>query len=117
MAFANCPIELLKVRLQVQDPTRPRLYGSIFDCARQTLRQQGLPGLYRGMTATMLRDIPSFAAYFGLYESIKAAWRTPDGHNTALQLIGAGGLAGIGKRPRVRPFLPLTQSTHRSAAP
>lgn len=110
MAFANCPIELLKVRLQVQDPTKPKLYGNIFDCARQSFRRQGLIGLYRGMTPTILRDIPSFAAYFGLYEWMKTVWRTPEGHNTPLHLICAGGLAGMGKLSS----LPSQQFIHPS---
>lgn len=90
MAFANCPIELLKVRLQVQDPTRPRLYSGIIDCARQTIRSQGILGLYRGFNATFLRDVPSFAAYFAMYEGLKQTFG-----DSAPSLIVAGGLAGI----------------------
>ena len=93
MAFANCPIELLKVRLQIQDPSQPRLYSSIFDCAIQTAKREGIRGLYRGFFPTLLRDIPSFAVYFWVYESCK---RINDSHSGGvLQSLLAGGLAGI----------------------
>lgn len=97
MALANCPIELLKVRLQVQDPSAPQLYRNIFHCARHALVTQGVRGIYRGFTATILRDIPSFAGYFGTYEGIKVLLgSTSEGSPATWQLLVAGGLAGIG---------------------
>lgn len=96
MAFVNCPIELLKVRLQIQDPTRPKLYKNILDCARQVLMADGVKGLYRGITATLLRDIPSFAGYFGVYEGLKMAMLSDSGQLTPFHLFLAGGIAGFG---------------------
>lgn len=98
MAFVNCPIELLKVRLQIQDPTKPKVYSGIVDCARQTMRVQGPLGLYRGLTATLLRDFPSFAAYFGVYDLLKRISVSSSGSKQppTLHLLIAGGLSGIG---------------------
>lgn len=104
MSVVNCPIELLKVRLQVQDPTRPRIYRNIFDCAQQMVRAGGITGLYRGYMTTLFRDVPSFAAYFGIYESLKRAFynRPHDYHDKdytsslhPLQALLAGGIAGL----------------------
>lgn len=102
MSLANCPIELLKVRLQIQDPSRPRLYSNIFDCAWKTIRGSGLSGLYRGYSATFLRDVPSFAAYFGAYEWMKSmlSSTSDDRHSHTsslhpLHALLAGGIAGI----------------------
>lgn len=97
MALANCPIELLKVRLQVQDPSAPQLYKNILQCARHALASQGIRGMYRGLTATLLRDVPSFAGYFGVYEGSKALLGSvSEGPLATWQLLVAGGLAGFG---------------------
>lgn len=97
MALANCPIELVKVRLQVQDPSSPRLYRNIFHCAHHTLATQGIRGVYQGLAATMLRDVPSFAGYFGVYEGVKTLFGSASGESLATwQLLVAGGLAGFG---------------------
>ncbi|BFZ58651.1 Pyrimidine nucleotide transporter, mitochondrial [Savitreella phatthalungensis] len=54
---ATNPIWLVKTRLQLDrshnDPTR-RLYSGSFDCIRKVLRHEGIPGLYRGLTASYL---------------------------------------------------------------
>lgn len=96
MAFVNCPIELLKVRLQVQDPSRPAIYRNIFDCAIKTVTSEGVFGLYRGITTTILRDIPSMACYFGAYEAAKRLLADPvSKENAPTDLLLAGGIAGI----------------------
>ncbi|KAJ1656577.1 hypothetical protein IWQ61_003871 [Dispira simplex] len=126
MAFFNCPIELLKVKLQVQygngsgATSTERPYRGVFDCGVRTFRAQGFSGLYRGIGITILRDVPSFAFYFGTYEGIKKLFlrsrsmdvATPmmpaepstispvvpnptELTNTGFELFLAGGLAGI----------------------
>ncbi|CCG84916.1 protein of unknown function [Taphrina deformans PYCC 5710] len=54
---ATNPIWLIKTRLQLDrsptDPSRP-LYRNSFDCIKQVLRNEGLSGLYRGMSASYL---------------------------------------------------------------
>jgi solute carrier family 25 carnitine/acylcarnitine transporter 20/29 len=95
MAFANCPIELLKVRLQVQDTSRPIVYRNIWHCAVESIKLQGFSGVYRGFTATLLRDIPSFAGYFGTYEVLTRSLYPRD-RPSVWPLLLAGGLAGFG---------------------
>lgn len=91
MSFLNCPIELLKVKLQTQDPkgvinmhgkleapvSRPidllhcsmlnslLQYKGVIDCGIRSVRAQGLLAIYRGMGMTLLRDAPGTFAYFG----------------------------------------------------
>ncbi|KAJ1930472.1 hypothetical protein IWQ60_000257 [Tieghemiomyces parasiticus] len=128
MAFFNCPIELLKVKLQVQGKapaagsataaTQPKPYKGVFDCGVRTFKAGGLRGLYRGITITLIRDVPSFACYFGAYELVKRsclqARSLPPpsdtmlsfkpveppivempAENTGMELCLAGGMAGI----------------------
>lgn len=99
MAMANCPIELLKVRMQVQESGQAQKYKNVFDCARQIFAVSGIRGLYRGLTATLLRDVPSFAGYFGVYEGAKMMMRSDGQRNSPAQMFLAGGLAGLGARP------------------
>ncbi|KAI8870600.1 mitochondrial substrate carrier family protein [Ramicandelaber brevisporus] len=111
MSLFNCPIELLKVKLQVQQSaTNPAAaavsspYTGVINCGVRTFREHGARGLYRGYFATFVRDVPSFSAYFGTYEGLKRAFLayrnrgsdTPVATtNTSIELVTAGGFAGI----------------------
>lgn len=73
MAFVNCPVELLKVRLQIQDHSKEtHRYRGLLHCAWLTVKADGIFGLYRGLLPTMLRELPSFAAYFGIFRVLIA---------------------------------------------
>lgn len=54
---ATNPIWLVKTRLQLDrnpnDPTKA-LYKNSFECTKQVLRNEGIKGLYRGMSASYL---------------------------------------------------------------
>jgi solute carrier family 25 carnitine/acylcarnitine transporter 20/29 len=39
----------------------------VIDCGVRTVRAQGFMGIYRGMGITLLRDTPSYFAYFGTF--------------------------------------------------
>ncbi len=61
LVFVGHPLDTLKVRLQ----TAPKgMYSGILDCAKQTVRADGVAGLYRGMTAPLIGITPIFAIYF-----------------------------------------------------
>lgn len=105
MAFLNCPIELLKVKLQTQDPKgvigvngklEPPFKGMI-DCGIRSVKAQGLGGIYRGMGITLARDVPGYFAYFVGYESLKRLFQSmrSDGQLTTFDLLMAGGLSGF----------------------
>ncbi|KAF7724998.1 hypothetical protein EC973_000491 [Apophysomyces ossiformis] len=108
MAFFNCPIELLKVRLQTQDPAgvigasgklEPP-YKGVVDCGVRTVRAQGFRGIYRGLGITLLRDCPSYGLYFITYEGLKRFFQSLKKNEndplTTIDLLLAGGLAGFG---------------------
>ncbi|CAO3677808.1 unnamed protein product [Rhizopus stolonifer] len=107
MAFFNCPIELLKVKLQTQDPAgiinaQGKLeapYKGVIDCGVRTVRSQGPLGIYRGLGITLLRDSPSYALYFITYEGLKRTFqymKGPDQTLSTFDLLMAGGLSGFG---------------------
>ncbi|TRY55115.1 hypothetical protein DNTS_034531 [Danionella cerebrum] len=95
--FVTAPIDLIKVRLQNQ--TRSSSGGSKYHgplhCVAVILREDGVKGLFRGMWALALRDVPCFGLYFLPYE---LTWRMmteqgqQPGHSAVLV---AGGVAGV----------------------
>ncbi|KAL0479747.1 hypothetical protein AKO1_007550 [Acrasis kona] len=86
----TCPSELVKTRLQIQDHG-VKLYNGPLDCARKIYQTEGLRGLNRGMSATLLRDAgPGYGIYFLSYEMLKDYLG-----NSALSLMFAGGSAGV----------------------
>ncbi|KAI8342196.1 mitochondrial carrier domain-containing protein [Choanephora cucurbitarum] len=105
MAFLNCPIELLKVKLQTQDPKgviglKGKLeppYKGVIDCGIRSVRSQGWMGIYRGMGMTLLRDVPGYFAYFFCYETTKKLLQSMNKDNqlSTLDLLLAGGLSGL----------------------
>ncbi|CAO3599774.1 unnamed protein product [Absidia cylindrospora] len=107
MSFFNCPIELLKVKLQTQDPkgvigANGKLevpYKGVVDCGIRTVRAHGLKGIYRGLGITLLRDFPSYGLYFVTYEGLKRTFlamkTNPEEQLNTFDLLMAGGLAGF----------------------
>lgn len=71
---ATNPIWLVKTRLQLDKTThadgRGRQYKNALDCTMQTLRKEGVPGLYRGLTASYLGVTESTLQWM-LYEQMK----------------------------------------------
>jgi solute carrier family 25 (mitochondrial carnitine/acylcarnitine transporter), member 20/29 len=67
-SFISGPVEHIRIRLQTQLETSPRKYTGTFDCAQKLYRQGGIRGLYRGQTATIIREFHSFGIWFSMYE-------------------------------------------------
>ncbi|RIB05543.1 mitochondrial carrier domain-containing protein [Gigaspora rosea] len=98
MAFFNTPVELLKVQLQTQK-NNPA-YKGVFDAAAKIYAHRGISGLYHGLPITIMRDIPSFATYFFVYEGIKQIIGNHNhngnkNHLSSTELLFSGGIAGI----------------------
>jgi solute carrier family 25 (mitochondrial S-adenosylmethionine transporter), member 26 len=89
------PKELIKQRLQYcsSDPTCTWL-----TVIADILRDKGVKGLYTGYVATVLRNVPSAALRFGLYEELKRSWTAKDESTTTpllhWRLFAAGAVAG-----------------------
>jgi ornithine carrier protein len=52
--FIEYPFDTVKVRLQSQPDTNPLRYAGPLDCFRQSWRQEGVAGLYRGISAPLV---------------------------------------------------------------
>jgi len=77
-ALATYPTDVIKRRMQLQGVGRELVkelpqYNGAIDCVRVVLRTEGIVGLYRGLTACLLKVIPSMAIAFTIHESLRSA--------------------------------------------
>ncbi|RKP12884.1 mitochondrial carrier domain-containing protein [Piptocephalis cylindrospora] len=76
--FALCcvyPLDLVKTKLQVQQPSTPNPYKSTTDALVRTAREKGIQGLYAGLPAGMLGVVSTNFAYFYWYELLRGNYR------------------------------------------
>ena len=71
------PLDLVRKRLQVQGPTRTRYvhrnipeYNGVVKSIAMILRTQGVRGLYRGLTVSLLKAAPASAVTMWTYEHV-----------------------------------------------
>lgn len=114
-AFICSPIELVKTRLQMQGIGQQRklfalsthLYNGPIDCLRKSYSRRGLrKGAMRGLSMTLARDIPSFAAYFPAWQFFVATFSSTGKEADMpmyMSLIG-GGFTGIAAWTVSYPF-------------
>ncbi|CAF0768277.1 unnamed protein product [Brachionus calyciflorus] len=89
--FTN-PMEIVKIRMQVA--------GEIQSQARsertlKIVKELGFVGLYKGVRACLLRDIPFSMIYFPSYSHMKKTLSDENGHNSPMSLFYAGLIAGV----------------------
>lgn len=48
-----------------------KAYKGPVDCISSSIKQEGVPVIYRGLTGTMAREIPGNMSYFSIYEVVK----------------------------------------------
>ncbi|KAI0337558.1 solute carrier family 25 member 38 [Trametopsis cervina] len=72
------PFDLLKTRMQQGDGSagRPKHGSRILYTTREVVRANGLTGLWRGTTATLLRNVPGVAMYFTGLTQLRALMAT-----------------------------------------
>ncbi|KAG2451943.1 hypothetical protein HYH02_003717 [Chlamydomonas schloesseri] len=67
------PFDVIKTRLQVQDgASSGQQYKNAFDACRTVLRQEGWRSFYKGLTPALIGSGVAWAAYFHIYEAVKA---------------------------------------------
>lgn len=118
VSFVACPTELVKCKLQAQSALAGATvaaataggrgaqagtllsqaqYSGPLDVARQVLRSEGgVLGLFKGLTPTLLREVPGNAAMFGVYEAVRqmlAGGKDISNLGKGSQIL-AGGVAG-----------------------
>ena len=111
---ATCPIWVVKTRLQLDKNQAERIgvrsirrYKNALDCTTQTLKHEGVRGLYRGLGASYL-GVTESTLQWVLYERMKmalarreaqiaASGRSPTGWDKTVEWTGKSGAAGVAK--------------------
>lgn len=89
------PVEVIKQRRQASSAK------TSLDILRTTLKLEGIGGLYRGYTTTVLREIPFSLIQFPLWEFLKKQWAVKKGselvplESSACGFVAGGVAAGL----------------------
>jgi len=92
------PIDFFKSQLQVQIFKKDPLYRTVPECFKYILKNYGIRGAYQGVSATIIRNIPFRASYFGTYEFTRSKLVSEGEdrqHMHWSKLLISGGMAGI----------------------
>jgi ornithine carrier protein len=95
------PFDTVKVRLQSQPDHLPTRYAGPLDCFRRSYRAEGIPGLYRGVSAPLFGAAIEASSLFFSYRIAQTAFRTllPQEHRKDEKLplrilVACGGASG-----------------------
>ena len=126
------PSEVLKTRLQLQGRyNNPFFYSgynykSTWNAAKTISRVEGLPALYSGYKATIVRDLPFSAIQFALYEQFRRfAVQMKNTQDIGLPseiltAVSAGGIAGVVTCPldvvKTRIQTQITSDSHEQSS-
>ncbi|XP_035709306.1 calcium-binding mitochondrial carrier protein Aralar1 isoform X2 [Folsomia candida] len=94
------PLEIIKIRMQDVGQLFPHSKFSML----KLIRRLGFKGMYQGMTACMMRDVPFSAIFFPGYAHMKLYLQDEDGYNSPFSLLVAGATATIPAVPISMPF-------------
>lgn len=100
VVFTN-PLEIVKIRLQVQGEALKAAAREGEQVTKRSalwiVRHLGLVGLYKGVSACLLRDVPFSAIYFPTYSHLKKDFFGESSTKKLgiVQLLTAGAIAGM----------------------
>ncbi|QHS76747.1 citrin [Saccharomyces paradoxus] len=108
--FTN-PLEIVKIRLQVQSDYVGENIQQANETATQIIKKLGLKGLYNGVAACLMRDVPFSAIYFPTYAHLKKDLfdfdpndKTKRNRLKTWELLTAGAIAGMPAAFLTTPF-------------
>ncbi|KAK1380851.1 Nicotinamide adenine dinucleotide transporter 2, mitochondrial [Heracleum sosnowskyi] len=98
-ATIMCPLDVIKTRLQVHGLTElyrsGRKGGIIITSFQNIIRAEGVKGLYRGLSPTLVALLPNWAVYFAVYGNLKSLLHSHADSSGQLT-IGANIIAAAG---------------------
>jgi solute carrier family 25 (mitochondrial carnitine/acylcarnitine transporter), member 20/29 len=124
LVLAGHPFDTVKVRLQAEGTLSTRFAGPL-DCVRETLRHEGVRGLYKGMAAPLLLTGGINCVLFGTQYSVvqqmvhldgRTVVRTAD-HMRAALVTGAGISVLVTPMERVKALLQVDYTKSRYRGP
>ncbi|KAK3164446.1 hypothetical protein QOZ80_1AG0018570 [Eleusine coracana subsp. coracana] len=112
-ATVLCPLDVIKTRLQVYGLPSNLSSGAappgrvIISGFQQILKSEGFPGLYRGLSPTIVALVPTWAVTFSVYNHVKGLLHSQDGENNELSVqanVLAASCAGIATATATNPL-------------
>jgi len=89
-----CPCDVIKCRAQMKTSTTSAGDKSVKTLVTEVIRQRGLRGMFVGLNAQILRDIPFGATFFGSYEILCQVFRKYTSLPDSTIYFMSGGFAG-----------------------
>ncbi|KAG6593217.1 Nicotinamide adenine dinucleotide transporter 1, chloroplastic, partial [Cucurbita argyrosperma subsp. sororia] len=100
-----CPLDVIKTRFQVHGLPNIGKGSLILGSLKQIAHAEGLRGMYRGLSPTVLALLPNWAVYFTIYEQLKCFLGSDDERHqlsigaNMLAASGAGAATAIATNP------------------
>ncbi|OQV14340.1 Mitochondrial ornithine transporter 1 [Hypsibius exemplaris] len=108
-SFFLCPTELIKCQLQAMDEGRQIRMAANPTAAteakigsakliRNILKQEGLLGMFRGLSSTLIREMPGYFFFFGGYDFARRVLTKPGQSKDdigSVKTVLCGGFAGV----------------------
>ncbi len=101
IALAECPVDFLKTQMQL------KRFDSLRQAVRTVVESRGSGGVYQGFWATILRNVPANACWYGTFEAVREMLRSERQRRSDVGFGGtllAGGLAGVAYWTGVYPI-------------
>ena len=94
-SFVVCPVELIRNKLAVQKGFSNLKYSGPLSVIQDVIKNNGVLGMFQGISATLLRDVPGVGAYFAVFHFVKG--QLTDKTNQPISVIVpiSGACAGI----------------------
>ncbi|OQS03822.1 Mitochondrial Carrier (MC) Family [Thraustotheca clavata] len=97
------PLELVRTRMQGHGKNFQG--NGMWNTLRTAVQQQGFKALYRGLNATLARDVPFSAIYWTCFEHFRSTLEAKFPESTKIeQSFGAGAMAGAIAATLTTPF-------------
>ncbi|XP_065184038.1 mitochondrial ornithine transporter 1-like [Sycon ciliatum] len=94
-ALVVSPLELIKCRQQAQhELALGKRHSTMASIIGKLVKEEGITGLYRGLTSTWVREIPGYFFFFGGYEMTRRFLSTNRDDKHPLVVVLAGGCGG-----------------------
>ncbi|KAL1303142.1 hypothetical protein AAFC00_006574 [Neodothiora populina] len=98
------PIDLLKTRMQVMNPTPAAIYTGLGNAIATISRVEGYMSLWRGLSSVVLGAGPAHAIYFATYEVVKQEMGGNASGHHPLAAATSGACATIASDAFMNPF-------------
>lgn len=94
---ATAPLELIKTRQAARIGGGSSASAGLISELRNTIRTEGVLSLYRGLSPTLMRDVPFSAVYWYFIEKFRACWgsHTVSASEQGMQALINGTFAGL----------------------